>query len=194
MQNQGSENLRKRLLTSDIKQDSTIESTVDNQINTFETLRKSFRTMLCLYLERKLVVIPSEFHNQESRKRVRASVAGFFYAIDLIANICFIIAQVAAMSCGIVAARALLFSMIIIIILEYIQLFLWLKTYPKVGRFISSVVNILKRDVIGFAVVFVIIQLAFSICFLLLAQEDDAIGEWWRTFFIFYELSVGTGN
>jgi len=155
--------------------------------------RKSFCTMWCLYLERKLD-IPNEFRNQESQKRVRASVAGFFYAIDLIANICFIIAQIAAMSNGIVAARFLLCSMIIILILEYIQLFVWLKTYPKVGRFISSVVNILKRDVIGFAIVFVIIQLVFSICFLLLVQEDDDSGEWWRIFFIFYELSVGTGN
>jgi len=194
IQNQRSENLWRRLSTHDIKQDSTIESTAENQINKFETFKNAFYNMLCLYLERNLVVIPSEFHAQASRKRVRASVAGFFYAIDLIANICFIIAQGAAISCGIVAARALLFSMIIILILEYIQLFVWLKTYPKVGRFISSVVNIFKRDVIGFAVVFVIIQLVFSICFLLLAQEEDAIGEWWRTFFIFYELSVGTGS
>jgi len=85
-------------------------------------------------------------------------------------------------------------SIIFIFIFEYAQLLLWCQTHKKVGRFLSSVVNILSRDITGFAVVFVTVQVAFAFCFLLLEEVDDVSQRWSMAFFIFYELSVGTGE
>jgi len=176
----------------------SIDQTVGKELNllkcTFwKTVWKSFQTMLSIYFEMDLAV-PSEFHNLNSKQRAHGSVTGFFRMICLISDICFVVAQGAAISGGIVAARALLISMIFVMICEYVLLFLWLQTTRKVSRFLITVVNILRRDIIGFAIMFVVVQVVFSFCFLLLAEEEDVSQKWWRAFFIWYELSVGTGE
>jgi len=159
----------------------------------WKSVLKSLSTMLSIYFEMDLA-IPTEFHNRDSKKRAHGSVTGFFRMISLISDICFVVAQGAAMSDGILAARALLIAMIFIMICEYVLLFLWLQTNRKVSRFLVSIVNILGRDIVGFAAVFLIVQVVFSICFLLLAEKEDESHKMWRSFFIFYELTVGTGE
>jgi len=155
--------------------------------------RSYVHTAISVYFERS-ISLPREFRNLESKDSTYSYVTGLFHVIGYLSNICFIIAQGAAFFSGIHAARFLLISMIFIMFCEYVQLLLWLQTWSQVGRFISAVWNILQKDFIGFAIVFLIEQLVFCICFLLLAEEDDADHHWWRTFFIFYELSVGTGE
>lgn len=149
--------------------------------------------MKSIYFEWKLN-IHAEFHDIKSKRRDHHSITGFFNLVGWFANIAFVIAQGAALCSGIHAARTLLVSMIIILICEYLRLFLSLQTNSNVGRFVLSVVTILERDLLGFLVVFVIIQLVFTICFLLLLEEDDVWHGWSRAFFIWYELSVGTGE
>merc|ERR1719219_490134 len=130
----------------------------------------------------------------ECKKRAHGSITGFFMGVSLMSNVGFIVAQGAAMYGGIFAARFLLISIILVMICEYLVLFLWLQTNQKVGRFLLTVVIILERDIFGFAVVFVIVQLVFTICFLILAKEDDVAYKWLRSFFIWFELSIGSGE
>jgi len=155
-------------------------------------MKCSICTIVSLYFE-KSISIPPEFHKMKSKKRKHSYVTELFTMISYLSNTGFIIAQVAFLLNGISAARVLLISMIFIMICEYAQLFLWLQTWSQVGRFISAFVNILRKDLIGFAIVFLIVQLVFSICFLLLSEEDN-VHNWWIAFFIFYELSIGTGE
>jgi len=170
-----------------------LESDVRAELKSFETIRKSFSVMVSIYFERDLP-IPREFQNIECKKRAHGSITGFFIGVSLMSNLGFIVAQGAAICGGIYAARILLISIIIIMICEYLMLFLWLQTNQKVGRFLLTVVIILERDIFGFAVVFVIVQLVFTICFLVLAKEHDGMHKWFRAYFIWYELSIGSGE
>merc|ERR1719317_562951 len=125
------------------------------------------------------ISVPTEFQNMESKKKKHSYFTGLLTMISYLSNIGFIIAQVSFIFSGIVAARVLLITMIFIIICEYAQLFLWLQTWNQVGRFISAFVNILQKDLIGFAVVFLTVQLVFCICFILLSEEDNVSHNWW---------------
>jgi len=165
---------------------------VRRDLGSYTFRKKRFFMMTSIYFESKLPIHP-EFRCLDKVK-TRSSTIGFFYIINWLSNGWFIIGQTAAIFPGIWAARVVLMSIIFIFIFEYAQLLLWCQTHKKVGRFLSSVVNILNRDIIGFAVVFVTVQVAFAFCFLLL-EEVDVVGQRWaRAFFIFYELSVGTGE
>jgi len=157
-------------------------------------LWSSFTVMSRIYFELDLNFIPSEFHDPTSKKRAHTSVAGAFLALSWIANISFFIAQVTALLTSREAAQALLVMMICILVCEYVQLFLWFQTYKQIGRFISSVVNIFSKDVLGFAVVFLITLISFSFCFLLLNEDAEVNYKWITAFYITYELSVGTGE
>jgi len=154
----------------------------------------SFTVMWCIYFELDLNFVPNEFHDQKSKKRAHTSVAGAFLALSWISNICFFIAQVTALSTSREGAQALLVMMICILVCEYVQLFLWFQTYKQVGRFISSVVNIFSKDVLGFAVVFLITLISFTFCFLLLKEDAEVNYKWVTAFYLTYELTVGTGE
>jgi len=153
---------------------------------------RHIRTMLSIYFEEKLPIHP-EFRCFDKGK-TRSSTIKFFHLIHWWSIAWFIIGQVAAVCQGIIAAKVVLMSIIFIFISEYAQLLLWCQTQNEVGRFLSSVVNILERDIIGFAVVFVTVQVAFTFCFVVLEEVDDVHQRWGRAFFILYELSVGTGE
>jgi len=156
--------------------------------------KKSFGIMWSIYFETDLGHVPAEFQNQTSKKRAHTSVAGFFCVLSWISNVGFIVGQWASLMESRPAAHALLVAMICIIVCEYVQLFLWFQTYKQIGRFIFSVVNILYRDVLGFAVVFFVILISFSACFLLLGEYAEVDYIWLRVIYIIFELSVGTGE
>jgi len=84
--------------------------------------------------------------------------------------------------------------MIIILVIEYLQLFLWLQTKKKVGRFISAMVTIMYKDVKGFLVVLAVILLGFAACFIILMERSERMKNWISVSWIMYELSVGTGE
>jgi len=170
-----------------------IDREIRAELKSVAAILKSFRKMWSIYFENDLA-IPLEFHNMQCKTRAHGSVTGFFNTISWVSNICFCVAQGAALSRGKMAARTLLISMIIIMICEYVLLFLWLQAHRKIGRFLLSVVIILETDIFGFAVVFMVVQLVFTICFLFLSEEGDIIHNWSRAFFLWYELSVGSGE
>jgi len=178
----------------------TVETEVDRKLHKetrcqrVQRVYKSFKAMMCIYFEQDLSKVPVEFQDQKSRKRAHTSVVRFFITLSWLSNVGFIVAQVMALMETQSAARGLLIMMILILICEYVQLFLWFQTYDQVGRFISSVVNILYKDVFGFGVVFLIILLSFTACFLLLGEAAEVNYKWLTVFYIIYELSVGTGE
>jgi hypothetical protein len=165
--------LRQRKL-SEIQQTKTNSEKIGNRNESEKScgmvrrLWRSFKVMCCIYFELDLTTLPPEFYNNESKKRAHTSVAGFFGTLSWISNLGFFVAQLTALLKSEMAAKVLLVMMICILICEYVQLFVWFQTYSQVGRFITSVVNILRKDVVGFLVVFLIILLSFSVCFLLL--------------------------
>merc|ERR1719419_653886 len=170
-----------------------IDRKIRTELKSVAAKLKSFRKMWSVYFENDLA-IPLEFQNMQCKRRAHGSVTGFFNMISWVSNICFCVAQGAALIRGKMSARALLISMIFIMICEYVLLFLWLQAHRKIGRFLLSVVIILETDIFGFVVVFMIVQLVFTICFLFLSDEGDIIHNWSRAFFLWFELSVGSGE
>jgi len=153
----------------------------------------SCRWMMSFYFETPLKV-PDIFHKGLTLKRDHRSVAEFFLWNGLVSNITFIIAQSFVFDSTRTKNRCLIYLMIFILLIEYLQLFLWLQTNSHVGRFISAMVHILNKDVVGFMVVILVMLLAFSACFMVLMENQYNMEQWSAMFWIVYELSAGTGE
>jgi len=86
--------------------------------------------------------------------------------------------------------------MVFIILMEYLQLFLWLQANTEVGRFIAAMVMIISKDVKAFMVILVVIIMAFSACFIILLSESkfNFQGSWISLSWMIFELTLGTGE
>jgi len=155
----------------------------------------SVKCMKALYFEHVLPDVPLVFQNPSRQQRdYNSSVAGFFLTTSWLSNVGFLAGQVMVMYSTRDIARALIYLMIFILVLEYLQLFLWLQTSHQVGRFISAMVTIIYKDVRGFLVVLVVILVGFTACFIILMKKSESIEDWVSVIWLIYELSVGTGE
>jgi len=151
--------------------------------------------MRSLYFEQRLPKIPKYWFNNKVRKR-HSSVAGFFLYINWLCNIGIMLAQICAIYESKTSARILLWVMVVILVMEYLLLFLWLQTFKLVARFIAAMVTIIYKDVKGFLLVFIVILTAFVACFVIIMENDgkNLWGQIMDIFWMIYELSVGTGE
>jgi len=157
--------------------------------------RLSLSWMRSLYFEQRLPKIPKHWLNNKIRKR-HSSVAGFFLYISWLSNIGIMLAQICGIHESETSARILLWVMVVILVIEYLRLFLWLQTFKLVGRFIAAMVTIIYKDVKGFLIVFMVILTAFVACFIIIVEHDgtNLWGKIMQIFWFIYELSVGTGE
>jgi len=157
--------------------------------------RLSWSWMRSLYFEQRLPKIPKYWFNNKIRKR-HSSVAGFFLYISWLSNIGIMLAQICGIHDSETSARILLWVMVVILVIEYLMLFLWLQTFKLVGRFIAAMVTIIYKDVKGFLIVFMVILTAFVACFIIIMEHGgkNLWGKIIEIFWLIYELSVGTGE
>lgn len=65
--------------------------------------------------------------------------------------------------------------MVAILVIEYLQLLLWLQTSRLVGRFIAAMVTIIYKDVKGFLIVFLVILIAFVASFVITMEYEEDV-------------------
>jgi len=154
----------------------------------------SFRIMWSLYFETSLPHVPQVIQKARKKHCDHISVAGFFLYSRLFSNVAFCVAQLLVLKHTNSTARAIIYLMVPILLIEYLQLLLWLQTNKQVGRFIAAMVTILSKDVMGFMVVLIVIIFAFAACFIVLLERSKTRGWWAYLCWMMYELTVGTGE
>jgi len=154
----------------------------------------SFRIMWSLYFETSLHHVPEIIKKVRRKKRDHSSVAGFFLYSRLFSNVAFCVAQLLVLWDSKGTARAFTYLMAPILLIEYLQLLLWLQTNRQVGRFIAAMVTILSKDVMGFMVVLLVIILAYAACFIVLLERSKTEEKWAYLCWMIYELTAGTGE
>jgi len=86
-------------------------------------------------------------------------------------------------------ARSFAFLLILTLLFEWVQIFMYMQNIQMISRFVASIVAMLINDVMGFICVLVVILLAFSCAVSIVLGS-----EWNNAIFPVFELGVGSGD
>merc|ERR1719319_337660 len=133
--------------------------------------------------------------NEEPANSDYVSVTGLFQKIRFFASLSSALALLQASAYDgknahdSLNAKIFCLNLLLLLICEWLLLFMYTQHFPGIARFIASLVTMVANDITGFVVVYGIILIGFASVFVVLSN-----GEWGNLIYAVLEITKGTGE